>query len=523
MQLNIKPIHFDGADCFLDSILSLTIYYNREYELTYSDLWDFKWLPEDPMLPGYIGYRIIDEAIFDRCKFNKYCCIDYSLSYINSFDEFRLILQGEIIKNLPIIIHINTFWCPWHYEYKIKRNSHFCMVVGLDQFNLYCIDPILNTKINQLSNEDFIKGMDYYYKFDVWEPVNNFNYGNILYESVNKIINNNHFDNIHRFADRFEKQFDYSLEYKDFTINALNVPMHINLGVISGMRKMYSTFLKHISKQIRKNNLCDFVLQMDSISSKWNSVKGILVKSCFKEFTDECKVKIVSLIREIAEMEERLATRLFNQIKGNNSQSIDTCYLIKHQYDNFQDNNIRFIDISSFYNSNAFSNTIENEDQVDFTGTGHCFLSEGLPSLNTWNIEHMVFLFPNISKNLNNNISCQNQNIKIYQGRYKSIMLLACAEWGNFSDYLILEYNNKVIEKVFISFSDWFFEEPCYNELIAWEGKVIEKHGEKYNILKRKFRIFAKEFNICKEEFIDSIILPNCPNIHIFAISMSCF
>jgi hypothetical protein len=83
-----------------------------------------------------------------------------------------------------------------------------------------------------------------------------------------------------------------------------------------------------------------------------------------------------------------------------------------------------------------------------------------------------------------------------------------------------LKYENNETEDLQIGFSDWFISTPVYDEKVAWSGNVVQKDKQSAHLLNVKYNIFAIKRRLSKSEILKSIVLPNCPTIHIFAMTL---
>ncbi len=522
MILDIKPIHFDGCNCIEDIMISIADHYNREYQLTFYNCLLFRIQSDQNDLKKLLGERIYFPHLEElNEKFRQYCGIKCKLCKAESHKEIINAIMDQLQIQMPVGISINTYWCPWHSGYKNISINHYCLVVGIDSDTIYCIDPALNNKVNTLSFDDFINGYEFYTLFEVTE-VNEFResdkYLKLLDISIFELMNNKIYDDILNFANGIEYNFNFTSEFEKFKISAWHVPILRSIGSISGGIKLYCQFLNLVSQKTDKQLIQSYIPKMECIASKWNTIKGILVKSYYTDFNEKIKEELVSIIRNIADDEISVIISIKNSIKYS-PLKVDSNAIPTQPFKLFS-SKVLYIDIEDKYNNNAFCSSLDNKHNADLTGTGECFLTNNLPDIDKWIVEYMQFRFPTIKEGTNNNISCKEQVILVPQDAYLSIQLLACAECGNFSDYLTIKYIDDSYENLIISFSDWGLEEPVYNELIAWKGNVIKRKGTEYMLRNKMYKILAHNFDIKRIGIIKNIVLPYCPNIHIFAISL---
>jgi hypothetical protein len=503
---------------------------NREYELGFLEAWNFNLMPEGSnsleLLGNRIGFGNVEksvriENVEERLRImDQYCGMKLNLHNIKDPYKKISIIKEELLNERPTIFFLDMFWCPWN-SYKKRHNPHFCLVVGLDsENNIYCLDYLLD-KVVILPFEDFLNGSGECMTF-VFEESPSLNYQDILYYAVKRLLEGNTFTNIRKFADDFENSFNFSMEFENFKTNIWEVPIHRNLGFIAAGRNHFANFLELIGKKIELKELSCQINELKNIASKWNTVRGILVKSYYLGFDQKKQHEVSNLLREIACVEETVAAKLLEisrDCKGNKPFSKDKDMDSTNFFMNHSKKKYTFLNLDEHLNNNAFGNKVSINCRADFTGVGHYFLTRGLPAEEIWHIEEMKFKFPKIKEGQNDNISCEQQLINIPQSTYQSIMILASAEYGNFTENIRLIHENAEVTTIIINFSDFSFL-PVFNETVAWKGECVQKEENEAKIMENSKRIFAKEFKILTEGVIKQIVLPYCPNIHIFAITL---
>ena len=126
-----------------------------------------------------------------------------------------------------------------------------------------------------------------------------------------------------------------------------------------------------------------------------------------------------------------------------------------------------------------------------------------------------------IWENENDNISCAGQVISGPKGQYSGFMYLGCSEFGSHSEPILVKYTDGQTEEVALELSDWVLSHPLFQETVAWTGKGAKcTKNKSIQEMRSPVHLFAKHGVFCKTGTIESIQLPKCPNIHIFAISL---
>jgi len=520
MYLNIKPVQIDGLDCFEILLATVAAHYNREYQLAFSEALGFEYLQADSESTELIGNRINtgNKNIVNLHK--KYCGIDTKRIEIKTAEGIIDVIKQQLHISLPTIISINTYYCPWHGDYHKLSHGHFCLATGIDaDNNITCIDPGQGSGTFYLPNKDFMNGFGLCYVFDIAGSPEIKEYMLILRDSVEKIRELQHTKKIESFAKDFSTELNFDEEFRNINISLQDVHLQRNLDYVAGGRFLYYTFIQYLAVKMHCSDLLEISNKLLHIKGKWHTAKGVIVKGYYAGCTEKAKEKACSIFQEIIELEENLLSNLYDIVyAGYISNRINVNDLNTIIDNSIQVKDFVYIDLLKYLNKIAFHSSISNDCMADFTGMGDYFLSENVPDNQIINVVNMRFMFPVISDNSFDNISCMRQTIIVPQDKYNGIMILASAEWGNFVEHIKLEYTSSENIDVLINFSDWWQDIPLYDEHIAWSGKAYSKKIKRLST--KNLNIFSIFRPLLMDKILKSIILPDCPNIHIFAITL---
>lgn len=131
----------------------------------------------------------------------------------------------------------------------------------------------------------------------------------------------------------------------------------------------------------------------------------------------------------------------------------------------------------------------------------------------------MEFWFPELADGAKDNIACSGETITAPEGRYVRIMVLGCGDEGSFSEKMVVNYQDGTVEEIYLEFSCWWLPTD-YNETIACTGKLTSRLTGKVHITTHFARLYAQSYPLRYQDRIKSITLPDCPNLHIFGISL---
>jgi len=520
VQLDIKPVHFEGLSCFDDIIVTLALHNKVEYRRAFADSWGFEFEPEGKDGNLLLGNRIRNSII----NYASILSQDCNMTWAN-FDSTEPVVlfnyvKGYLAQGIAIGICIDSFWCPWlQGRYQRVNGVHYCLAIGIDEDNnFYCLDPALNLSVSALKYNDFINGCKYCIKYDFVKNDRTYDYLKILNESIEKLNSSNFLKRIRDFAYEFKDKFDFSVEYQNFNIDVWYVLIDRNLRLIAAGRTLYSVFLDLVSEKFQSEKVSAIKIELQMVASKWNKIRGVLTKSYYSGYNERVKEKVYNALIEVSNIQEDLVNRLYQCCHDNQFNKNENILPITKVIDNFDNSEIIALELENFVSNKAFAISEFDSFKANLTGSGLFFISNGLENQHSIQVEEMNFRLPKLN-NQYDNISCSGEVIAVEKSIYYSIMFLGCSEHGDFIEEVIIQYENGETLKIPISFSDCW-RKPLFNESIAWSGPGGRWTNDEFEPHTNIQRIFAREEIIREQKLIESIKLPECPNMHIFAISL---
>ncbi|MDD5258563.1 MAG: glucodextranase DOMON-like domain-containing protein [bacterium] len=154
-------------------------------------------------------------------------------------------------------------------------------------------------------------------------------------------------------------------------------------------------------------------------------------------------------------------------------------------------------------------------------GTGWDFPAEELPDSNRDFIfmgkEKIKYKFGPKEDGQNNNVECIGQVLKVPNGRYTKVHILATMHNGSSKVDFTLCYTDGTTEVKKTAFSDWWGGKPVFDDEPA---VVTSYHHEKEGIRQPGVAIFSQTIIIDPKKIMNGLGTPNDPRVHIFAISL---
>lgn len=529
MILGVKPIH-KTVNCFEDQVISLASWLNSGYELMYAKSWTFGFIPAVSTSQNTIGERIelVESDMFNLLR--RYHGIQLVIHQDCTAGEILDIIMVELSEERPVIFSIDVFHCPWAPNYRQRHSGHACVAVGLDKnlSEIYCMDGYYMIHCEPLPMENFKQGCTKLLTYSVVEKEKNIDWRQIVEAAVFQINGSgnpdNSFDAMRSFGNEIAQSLDLEAESSGY-LEIWEPPLFVKLTGISDRRKLFASSLRYLAGECNVDDLTIAAKKLEEAANDWYTVYGMLVKMKLSGTTDRSKQNIADRIRRIADKEQIIADELL-QICRN--KSINTIY-VNSEFNNKPALNgqkppagscdITFVNISEYFNNNGFGSSISNSCTADLTGNRQYFLADKLPEERIWNTGGVTFLFPELADTLNDNISCQEQSIYVPEGQYSAIFLLGTSEWGSYSENMTVHYKDGETEKVILEFSD-NYKDPIYGEKVAWIGTGVAKRNNNSQPLTYPVRLYIQSCTLKYRGAVESITLPYCPNIHIFALSL---
>ena len=526
--LDIEPL-FEGIsfNCISDQILSYTRWLGRRHELSYSETWRFRFRSFEEDIPsGFDNFNTNQYILLE-----KYHGIRMVKHDLTAPEEMYSLLEQELCLNRPLMIFVDSFWLPWDVCYQINHTQgHFFWAVGYDKEDgeIYCSDGSSSAK-GILPKENYINGFKpTCYTFPVIgkDNSNKVDWRDIIKSNLEELVNDTH-DSFHEivvFAQKLrEFVYQMNVENEKACYDKL-YDMCIGLDYASINRKLYAILLNYLAEQ--KNDLLDISQEITMSAYKWAQTRHLVLKGLAAHNLKNVIEKIYIRITNIAAEEKRIANKLKELY-----QDADSILSVKTDAEPAIGNAVsekefvQPIEIALYYNNKGLSYDFY-KGSANLTGLGNYIQFEEHIGGRLITSNQMSFRLPIIADDKNDNISCLGQIIDIPRGKYIGIQLLGCADWGEHVENLILYYEDGKMDSITFGFADYYKFDTWnktlnFNQKIVLRARPVECKSGTARYMDRDANIYGSSFYFNRKgAFINRIKLPDCPNIHLFSLSL---
>lgn len=142
-MMDIVLLRDKSRNCYEDCIVSVCKWLDCNYILMFCRSWRSVFIPEESHKGNDVDIRL-DLNINEKYELlKKYYGLEVNFHNLDSLNNFCDVFNKELEFNRPILLEIDSFWCPWDDNYQHLHTKHATLIVGIDYNNKYifCIDP----------------------------------------------------------------------------------------------------------------------------------------------------------------------------------------------------------------------------------------------------------------------------------------------------------------------------------------------------------------------------------------------
>lgn len=500
---NVKRVSFFIPECVEHALVSYGETLGIDFVKAYAVSWKFDFEDNQEKNNNVIGSCIYQKSEYVD-DYRKYNGIDLTYISVDSVEQLINVIIENCERNIPTIIHMDTYYSYWGFLYKKTHSGHVAVAVGIDvdEKKICIVDPDYSEKPFWVGFELLVSASKFYLQVIIGNE-DKYTYDELVSEIFErKEQYMEQFSRIELFAKIFYKHFEPSNE---FGVNCdiddvLDSEMIGNIREIVKNRNMFIVFLEQI---INKYSNIEKVIEDLYISiGKWNTIMNLFFKAARTGWKNDFNEKIYNILMSISQVEREAYNQLCDCKKN---------YIYKNEFDDCMKTKCITIDISKSCNNKGFIFKNNRVKDCDLTGVGEYI------ELNNYGVSlcNNEIAFKCFFENLYDNIICNGQIINLdVKGKVISIEMLVCAEWGGCEDSIKIisnlgfEYNKKIVAYD-------ISEVNINNVLVIGKSKNLDG-----SIVNEQVGVTHNRIILDKEIHLKAIRLPVNPNMHIVAISI---
>ncbi|BCN28795.1 hypothetical protein [Anaeromicropila herbilytica] len=536
--LDLVPIHFDHNDCLEDQLISVIGWFLEDIprdQLIWHlcETWKFSFRENKNQCTS-LGKALSSNVFNEYEVYQKYYGIDISSHTNATFDTFIMEAKKELSLGKPVVLIQKSYWIPWDPNYNVnKEYTHAYIVLDIDfeEKRFLASDGLYTQKNVPIDFENVRQGFTG--EYITFEKINHSSFDNntknTWMNEIKTMIDNLHledekniFNHMNVFADRVQTTESLIYENRMGSTNFVSSDLYNALSVVINSRKKLARFMKYLESKNDIKQFSDFTVRFDFAATKWYDIQHKFLKASFLPDFTFIKSRIVKSIREVKEVENDIAIEmkkfiLNEELKANNQKKLNQFASENKIHVPATLQKTEMIDMTKYFNNKGFGEM--GQDGIAFAEGGQYFSIKNLPKKKIWMIDDMKFNVPNFFTQSVDNLRCERQLIEVKPDSYHCLMLLGCSEQGSFSGEVEIGYLDGSSEKVIASLSDWYLP-PQFTDCMAWQGNIIEKVDGEFVQSTHLYQIFASKYSMNKtKKTVVSIRMPECQNMHIFAIT----
>lgn len=528
-KLDIKVSKNNNLDCFDILINTVADYLQEDYRMLFVEHWNIKY--SDDKDKKLVSEKIGTGRGEELSYLERYHGIKISPQIYNE----NLICKNILDLKMPLLVQVDCYEAPWYKTcyHKIHLTTHFILVVGYNDINknIIIIDNQEASDGYECTMEEFNKFYVKCYQIEKLKEKEDININVILKSMISRLNPQKYTGQAHLSLEEklnllvydLENNFDLFNELGKYINNIIEARLFNILVMISRTRHQAAMVLECLQEMFKIQDFEEVISILNNSGTQWSQFSGILMKSCYIKNNEKYIKRAIEKIRYIKELElcayemlekyvcgDKISTELKNIRNNIGLKDLDRS-LLKFNH----------IDIENYYNCSGCYNEISVDSKSELSNPSRYLMCEKVDDVfkNEFNIM-------NIDNENNDNIICEGQAISLkYDMKEKNyIMLLMCSEFTSMEENIKIIYADDSFENINIGATAWLKSGPDYNDYIVLEGSPVVVLKEAKEVYKYNFPgyVYGSIYELKKSgNTISNIILPECPNIHIFSITMA--
>lgn len=527
MKYDVQLVKTREMFCEESAIASFAKWKNRNYEMMYVGMcnfvFDYDRAVKEKKVGKFLDCGYSTEDIYRAVE--KYHGIKVESKICEEGQIPSEIFSEYLKKEVLCTVSLPYSCCAWTEGGEDKDEDNFLMLVGFEKDYFYCInihlnDPEVHTVSFKEINSVYQNNSEHFYQtyqivVDEDKECSVDDFIRFIKNSDYYLKSNEKVGQMREFAESIETFFDLNEEIKDEPFR-FYIPILINVTHIVRGRLLLAETLEYIYMLTNDPTAKKLAIEFRVLGAGWKEFRTMLDKMIVKISVSSKKqsngqkknLRLASCVKKIMDEEYQFIQSLCN----NELQLLDEFVVRDDEgYKNITKDIIE-CRIEQYYNNSAFASCIENNENADLTGHNEFWVDENIATdgVKLYIGGYETYIRKNANCNCNDNVLCNSQEISLIRGKYKKLIITGCAEWGDGSGVIQVDYEG-YSQKILMSMPDWY--PYSLTDEICWSGKAVDYQG---NLQERA--IYSQVYTLDDSSDLVSLLLPDSINIHIFKI-----
>ncbi|WP_418038486.1 BtrH N-terminal domain-containing protein [Paenibacillus xylanilyticus] len=504
MSLAITPFKHETLNCLESQIISIALSWNKRYELMFLGKWGFSFRSREYDTASITGDRILTQMDDTFIPLEYYHGIKMEEHQVAKTSAMMDLIQLYLAENVPVILFVDSYWCPWDPGYQTYHNMHFVIVVGIDekQERFICVDGFYDKHREHLPLKDLhqycsvcysIRNVEKKQSIPSTEEVAAYTWNKLSGEYGMK-------EAIISFSEDIIHHFNYTEEIGRYKDKWWASPLFKRLIKVSQGRLLFAEAL-HFMNDVRLSPIVD---EMKLASRNWENLRVMLLKSSHLADPMVMLQRVANKLEEMAEAEAQILQQFSEMVQTDETrhQSIDRHYYVEMRY---------------LVNNRAFGSFDTPGNFCD----GLFFLAHDLPSTAIWAVSSTTFLMESYDGYSHDNMTARGQRVDIESEQYFEKVDLLIAFTKKTSCQVFIENSSGELQEWLLEGEHWITGQADSSKDIGYSGQMALYEKEKVRLLPQLGRICALRFQLREASQVAALTFSFNEDVHIFSITLS--
>lgn len=297
--------------CRQTVIVEVAKYLKTNYEMIALSNWRFDY---DLNRGDSIGERVAQIYTFPYVEnLNRFHNLELKSYKIKDNEDIKKFILSNIEMGNPVIVHSDTFYCPWYVGYYKIHYSHFYIIIGIHGENYQCYDPTMCDCMVEENQATLLEGIDEVIIIERKKEheCTSHEYLTVVQEDITKYVNDSFENNMYRFGNDIVEEFNPEIEFDPYREYIDTAPLIDNVRDIFVFRIGYAKMLKYVSEITSLKEITELYEEMNECSDIWRTIRGRIIKMALgRKYDKDRRNDLKQCIRDICTKELNLAEKI---------------------------------------------------------------------------------------------------------------------------------------------------------------------------------------------------------------------